>query len=61
MRRLVLRLLREEHGQTIILFVMSVSTLMAMVGFVLDVGYLYVNQRHVQNVVDAASLAGANA
>ena len=61
MRRLVLRLLREEHGQTIILFVMSVSTLLAMAGFVLDVGYFLVSRRLEQNAVDAASLGGANA
>ena len=51
--------LRDESGQAIVLVAISVVVLLAMAGFVIDVGQAYVAKRELQASVDAAALAGA--
>jgi hypothetical protein len=50
---------RQEKGQTTILFALAVLVIFGMVGFVIDLGKAYYAQRQVQATADAASLAGA--
>ena len=52
---------RDEHGQTLVLVTISMMLLLTMVGMVLDVGMALENRRQLQNAVDAAALAGAQA
>jgi hypothetical protein len=50
---------RDERGQVIVLVVVALVGLLGMCALVIDVGYLYWNQRHLQASADAAALAGA--
>jgi hypothetical protein len=52
--------LRDEQGQTLILFVMFLVILLGFCALVLDVGHAYLAQRRLQSSVDAAALAGAD-
>jgi hypothetical protein len=52
------RVVRDESGQTAVLFALLLSTLMALSTVVLDVGNMYVHKRHNQTLVDAGALAG---
>lgn len=51
--------LRDDRGQTVVLTVVFVTALLAMTGFVLDLGSWYRAQRHTQATADAAALAAA--
>jgi putative Flp pilus-assembly TadE/G-like protein len=59
MRRLGTSRSRDERGQVIVLVVVALVGLLGMCALVIDVGYLYWNQRHLQASADAAALAGA--
>src|ERR1700736_5422389 len=59
MPRSVSRRLRDESGQVLILFAIAAVALLAMAGFVIDVGHAYNAKRQLQASVDAAALAGA--
>jgi hypothetical protein len=48
-----------ELGQVIVVVVLSMTALLVMAGFAIDVGSWYHVQRHQQAVADAAALAGA--
>jgi len=48
-----------EHGQVIVIVAGALVALIAAVGLVVDVGYAWSQQRHVQNAADAAAKAGA--
>jgi Putative Flp pilus-assembly TadE/G-like len=59
MRRLGTSRSRDERGQVIVLVVVALVGLLGMCALVVDLGYLYWNQRHLQASADAAALAGA--
>jgi hypothetical protein len=59
MRRLGTSRSRDERGQVIVLVVVALVGILGMCALVIDVGYLYWNQRHLQASADAAALAGA--
>jgi len=50
---------RDERGQVIVLVVVALVALLGMCALVVDLGYLYWNQRSLQSTADAAALAGA--
>jgi hypothetical protein len=49
----------EERGQVIVLVLVALLGLLGMCAMVIDLGYLYWNQRELQSSADAAALAGA--
>jgi Putative Flp pilus-assembly TadE/G-like len=50
---------RDAKGQVIVLVVVALVALLGMCALVIDLGYLYWNQRSLQASADAAALAGA--
>lgn len=50
---------RREDGQALLIVVGGLIALLAMAGFTIDVGRVYVAQRQLQSAVDAATLAAA--
>jgi Putative Flp pilus-assembly TadE/G-like/von Willebrand factor type A domain len=50
---------RKEGGQVAVLVALLLVPLLAVTGFVVDVGYAYFAQRSLQSQADAAALAGA--
>lgn len=54
------RLVREEKGQTIIVFAFLLITLLAMAGFVVDIGRAMVVNNELKSTTIASALAGAN-
>lgn len=56
-----MRIVRENRGQTVVLTVVFITGLLAMTGFVLDVGSWYRAHRAAQATADAAALAAAQA
>ena len=50
---------RKQKGAVAIVFGLSLVTLLAMGGVVLDLGHLYIAKSELQNAADAAALAGA--
>ncbi|MFL5963914.1 MAG: TadE/TadG family type IV pilus assembly protein [Gaiellaceae bacterium] len=48
-----------SSGQAIILIALAMPIFLAMGGFVIEGGHMFVAKRHLQNVADAASLAAA--
>ncbi len=50
---------RSERGQALALTAVSITVLVAVAAFVLDVGSWYRAHRHTQAIVDASALAGA--
>ena len=59
MTALTRRLNREESGQVIVLVAVLMVGLVAVVGLVTDGGLVFTQKRDLQNVADAAALAGA--
>lgn len=59
MTTLVRRLYGEESGQVIVLVAILMVGLVAVVGLVTDGGLVFSQRRDLQNVADAAALAGA--
>lgn len=51
----------RERGQILVIFALGIIAVIAMTGLVIDGGGTYVQRRGQQNVVDAASMAGAYA
>src|SRR5438105_1875180 len=49
----------DERGQVIVLVLVALLVLLGMCAMVIDLGYLYWNQRSLQKTADAAALAGA--
>ena len=49
----------NEAGQVVVLLVVAMLAMLGMVALVVDLGYLYWNQRELQASADAAALAGA--
>jgi len=50
---------RQQAGQAAVFLVLALVPLLAMVGFVIDIGFAYYAQRSLQASADAAALAGA--
>jgi len=48
--------MRDERGQSLILFVLSFTALMGLLALVVNVGYWYQKQRQLQTVADATAL-----
>src|SRR4030081_3705147 len=48
---------REEHGQTLVLFVVLLTGLVVLLAFVVDVGAWLGTKHRLQSVADAAALA----
>ena len=59
MTKLVRRLRDDESGQIIVLVAILMVGLVAVVGLVTDGGLVFSQRRDLQNVADAAALAGA--
>lgn len=57
-KRLLASLHTETTGQVLVLFVLIVTLLFGMVGFIVDVGYAWAQRRQASTAVDAAALAG---
>lgn len=53
--------LRDESGQAAVLFAMSLFVLVLVAGFALDLARAHVARAELQEALDAASLAGAQA
>jgi Flp pilus assembly protein TadG len=51
--------IRQEEGQTLVLFTLMIAVLVLFIVLVVDVGMFFEQRRNAQNVVDAAALAGA--
>lgn len=56
-----LQALREERGSILVLTAVLLPLMLGMLGFAYDVGNLYMHKSRLQNVADAAALAGARA
>ncbi|MDI6857201.1 MAG: pilus assembly protein TadG-related protein [Dehalococcoidia bacterium] len=59
MTRFLQRLGSEERGQAIVFVAVLMAGLVAVVGLVTDGGLVFSQRRDLQNVADAAALAGA--
>jgi len=59
MTKFVRRLHSDERGQIIVLVAILMIGLVAVVGLVTDGGLVFSQRRDLQNVADAAALAGA--
>jgi hypothetical protein len=53
------RRIADRRGQAIILIAAAMPIFLAMGGFVIEGGHMFVAKRHLQNVADAAALAAA--
>jgi Flp pilus assembly protein TadG len=51
----------RQHGQAVVLFALSIIGIVALVGLIVDGGFLYVQRRTAQTSADAGALAGARA
>lgn len=57
--RWIRRLFKEEDGAVVVIVALALVVLLGCMAMVVDAGVLYVNKAHLQNVADAAALAGA--
>lgn len=55
------RILRQECGSVIVFTAVAISAILGLAGLAYDVGNLYMHKARLQNVADAAALAGARA
>jgi hypothetical protein len=59
MNRFIKKLIKKEDGQSLVAFALLFVVLMGSAALVIDVGFIEVKKGYVQNVADAAALAGA--
>lgn len=59
MYSLLKKLIKKEDGQSLVVFALFFVILMGSSALVVDVGFIEVKKSHLQNVADAAALAGA--
>ena len=59
MKAFLRRLSADESGQVIVMVAITMVGLVAVVGLVSDGGLVFAQRRDLQNVADAAALAGA--
>lgn len=57
----ILQTFRQECGSVIVFTAVAISALLGLAGLAYDVGNLYMHKARLQNVADAAALAGARA
>ena len=57
----IVQALQQECGSILVFTAVGIPTLLALIGFGFDVGNLYMHKARLQNVADAAALAGARA
>ena len=57
----ILQTFRQECGSVIVFTAVAISALLGIAGMAYDVGNLYMHKARLQNVADAAALAGARA
>ena len=50
---------REQRGSVIIIFAVCLFLLVGLAALAVDIGYVYTTRSELQNVADAAALAGA--
>jgi uncharacterized membrane protein len=55
----MLKLFKEESGQSMVLATLSIVVLLGFAALVIDVGELYVTKQELRTAADAAALAGA--
>lgn len=55
------RLFKEEDGAVVVIVALALVILLGCMALVVDAGVMYVNRSNMQNVADAAALAGAQA
>ena len=55
----MIRIVREDSAQAIVLIALAMSVLLLGVGIAIDTGQLYAGRRAVQNAADSAAWAGA--
>ena len=53
-------ILKNKNGAVLVWVALMVTCLIAFLALAVDVGYMYVTRNELQNVADAAALAGAN-
>ena len=54
-----IKLMKDESGQSMVLFALMFVVICGMVAFAIDVGRVSIEKEKLQNAVDAAALAGA--
>lgn len=59
MRKVLRRLFKKTDGQALVVFVLMISILGGFAALAIDVGAMQVEKRSLQNMADAAALAGA--
>jgi hypothetical protein len=59
MNSFIKKLIKKEDGQSLVAFALLFVILMGSAALVIDVGFIEVKKGYVQNVADAAALAGA--
>lgn len=59
LKSIIKKLIRKEDGQSLVAFALFFVILMGSAALVVDVGFIEVKKGHMQNVADAAALAGA--
>src|SRR5690349_9660292 len=52
---------RRADGQIMVLFALAIVGIIALMGFIVDGGFLYVQRRTAQTAADAGALAGTRA
>lgn len=57
----IVQALQQECGSILVFTAVGIPILLALIGFGFDVGNLYMHKARLQNVADAAALAGARA
>src|ERR1700722_5688364 len=58
MRRKFVPLIRDEGGQTLLMFVLFVIVLFVFVGLGVDLGFAYITRARLSKAVDSACLSG---
>ncbi|MCC7354463.1 MAG: hypothetical protein IT330_12000 [Anaerolineae bacterium] len=53
------KIIRQAHGQDLVIFAIALPALIAMLALGVDGGYAYAQRRRMQTAADAAALAGA--
>lgn len=50
--------LRDERGQSLVIIAIAMTSFIAILGLVIDIGYAFARYRQMQTAADAAALAG---
>jgi len=55
-----INMMKDEKGITLVVVALLIVILVAFVGLVVDIGYMYITKGQLQNAADSAALAGAS-